>query len=784
MSSTAGSKWDKYRQAATPQTGAAPRRQLVVGGRLLASVDAAAHPRQPTSSTPPLSASHPPTHPQPTTAAASRPVTSRLNGAAAAPPTVGVWTGRRDDESLSQFKFVQRETQPPSVMGLRHGGLPQGELAESHDVTRLLRTAGVGERPHAQPRWGSNEPQNVGRTERQLPRSAAPKPTAPPAAPTHPPLRSTRPAAGGGRGGPDRVGAAPARYAASVDNDGLSLTTDDTLSVAPRDRANPFGHMDFPPTRQVVSPLTQANLAALDHSVALAHTGGGGDPNGDDVHLQPEPVRFSLRPTPPHPGPALSAASQSAALSIGSADDLATSLRLLGAADFKADFSPSAGGSQWEDPSLPRSPEPGEAATVEAAPRTAGGVPRGVGGTVTSPSVRPTLAAATAPAHTHTHTHTHRHGKWSPASSRRGGTARKPIKRITAVVSSGASAASTITARSDGSPKPRRRDNQHSSSTPKQPTATPSLQATHGSPNRPLRVQAAASSRRAGQDKAPPAVSPANRGMSTASGTPTVGFGSTVRPREVPQASQPPKATPQAGAVGAERQRPQTGGRTASRRSRSGHVDDLELLEVQLLQWSFLCTRAETAFAQQEAEASGILHGVFRQVQGMKAAMNDAAVELATLEHAKRVDTVLDAMEGGVVQLGSLVPTLKLQYARLADAVRATTDVLPTTGVSVDESAEAIDQAIATCAAKLEGATAALHEAFPSADVLAARVAELRAAVDDEVAAVAECSARLDAVAQLEVQERSLKAQQQQLDRLLRERRSTTLARQPQVTVT
>jgi hypothetical protein len=136
-------------------------------------------------------------------------------------------------------------------------------------------------------------------------------------------------------------------------------------------------------------------------------------------------------------------------------------------------------------------------------------------------------------------------------------------------------------------------------------------------------------------------------------------------------------------------------------------------------------------------------------------------------------------MERGVVQLGSLVPTLKLHHTRLAQVVRATTDVLPTTGVSVVEAAAPLDTAIAGCAAKLRSVTKALHGSFPGVGTLAERYGALCAALDDEIAAVTQCCEQLDSVSGLEIFERSLKAQEQQLLRLLNDRSDMSAAVAP-----
>jgi len=221
-----------------------------------------------------------------------------------------------------------------------------------------------------------------------------------------------------------------------------------------------------------------------------------------------------------------------------------------------------------------------------------------------------------------------------------------------------------------------------------------------------------------------------------------------------------PKATPDA-----TTRRNALANASAPSSMRASLVDDMELLNVILLQWSYLNKRASQAFSNQEDAACQIIDGVFRHIQGMKAPQNDAELELATLEHARRVDTVLDAMEGGVIKLGSLVPTLTMHHSRISSAVRPTINVLPTTGLGVNGP---IECAITECTEKVCAATRSLHNSFPAADSLAKRLAELRNAVEAEMAAVAACYRELDTAQSLVISEKSLKAQEQQLYRLLK----------------
>ena len=62
--------------------------------------------------------------------------------------------------------------------------------------------------------------------------------------------------------------------------------------------------------------------------------------------------------------------------------------------------------------------------------------------------------------------------------------------------------------------------------------------------------------------------------------------------------------------------------------SRPRHVDDFEMLEVQVCQWSYLCTYAERAFNTQEAEASAMIAAAARHLQAMRASAHDAGVEV------------------------------------------------------------------------------------------------------------------------------------------------------------
>jgi hypothetical protein len=140
----------------------------------------------------------------------------------------------------------------------------------------------------------------------------------------------------------------------------------------------------------------------------------------------------------------------------------------------------------------------------------------------------------------------------------------------------------------------------------------------------------------------------------------------------------------------------------ASHHSRPSHVDDVEMLEVQVCQLSYLCTRAERAFAAQETEASAMIGAAARHLQAMKASAHDAAVELTSLEHSAQVETVVNATEEGVARLGALFPALKHHHDRLESVVGDTLNAMPTRGIksSSSEDPADVERAITRCHAR------------------------------------------------------------------------------------
>lgn len=107
--------------------------------------------------------------------------------------------------------------------------------------------------------------------------------------------------------------------------------------------------------------------------------------------------------------------------------------------------------------------------------------------------------------------------------------------------------------------------------------------------------------------------------------------------------------------------------------------------------------------------------------------------------------SVNQALEGGIKLLHSAVSSARPHYIRLCEAVRQTTQVLPTTGFS-SESIEPLLQALQACDEQLMRVMQASRQSLPDMSSIARDLVELRNVVAEEIHTVEAC---IDKVATL-----------------------------------
>ncbi|ORY02406.1 hypothetical protein K493DRAFT_334628 [Basidiobolus meristosporus CBS 931.73] len=112
---------------------------------------------------------------------------------------------------------------------------------------------------------------------------------------------------------------------------------------------------------------------------------------------------------------------------------------------------------------------------------------------------------------------------------------------------------------------------------------------------------------------------------------------------------------------------------------------EIEVLQARLLQWNFINAKATQAFEEQKHQVEAQFKTVYSHIIGLKYELNQSKDMLHSFDSKEKLEKVIATQMNLLNQINSRVEDFKENYLSLAAAAQATSEIMPVSGVFLED---------------------------------------------------------------------------------------------------
>ncbi|KJE94891.1 hypothetical protein CAOG_05450 [Capsaspora owczarzaki ATCC 30864] len=109
--------------------------------------------------------------------------------------------------------------------------------------------------------------------------------------------------------------------------------------------------------------------------------------------------------------------------------------------------------------------------------------------------------------------------------------------------------------------------------------------------------------------------------------------------------------------------------------------NEIELLQCELYQWSYIASASQQAFAAREVQAEQQIYALWQRVEQLRHDVSLLRQQLWSIEHTQRAEELVMSEHDLLIQLEAELSDFVSAYTALANSISATTHTIPTRGI-------------------------------------------------------------------------------------------------------